>query len=87
MRGGEGGGVFTQAISPDLTCVASISVRFWSKERGTRVKDRAKNGANKREGRGWGRKVKNPPVSRSSLLRNPTETLATQVSYYQAGLI
>ena len=29
---------------PILACVASISVRFKSKERGTRVKDRAKNG-------------------------------------------
>ena len=27
-----------------LACVASVSVRFRSKERGTRVKDRAKNG-------------------------------------------
>ena len=36
--------------------VASVSVRFRSKERGTRVKDRAKNGASKRAGRGWGRK-------------------------------
>ena len=38
----------------DLACVASVSVRFRSKERGTRVKDRAKNGAMKRAGRGWG---------------------------------
>ena len=29
-------------------------MRFRSKERGTRVKDRAKNGAMKRAGRGWG---------------------------------
>ena len=36
--------------------VASVSVRFRSKERGTRVKDRAKNGAGKRAGRWWGRK-------------------------------
>ena len=28
-----------------LACVASVSVRFGSKERRTRVKDRAKNGA------------------------------------------
>ena len=28
-----------------LACVASVSVRFRSKERGTTVKDRAKNGA------------------------------------------
>ena len=42
---------------PNVACVASVSVRFRSKERGTRVKDldRAKNGASKRAGRGWGR--------------------------------
>ena len=39
-----------------LPCVASVSVQFRSKERGTRVKDRAKNGASKRAGRGWERK-------------------------------
>ena len=32
--------------------MASVSVRFRRKERGTRVKDRAKNGTSKREGRG-----------------------------------
>ena len=31
--------------------VASVSVRFRRKQRGTRVKDRTKNGASKREGR------------------------------------
>ena len=36
-----------------IACVASVSVRFRSKERGTRVKDRAKNGVSKRAGRGW----------------------------------
>ena len=36
-----------------LACVASVSVRSMSKERGTRVKDRAKNGGSKRAGRGW----------------------------------
>ena len=39
--------------------VASVSVRFRSKERGTRVKDRAKNGTSKRAERGWGRKEGN----------------------------
>ena len=37
-----------------IACVASVSVRFRSKERGTRVKVRAKNGPSKRAGRGWG---------------------------------
>ena len=35
-----------------VACVVSVSVRFRSKERETRVKDRAKNGASKRAGRG-----------------------------------
>ena len=37
-----------ESASVRLACVASVSVRFRSKERGTRVKDRAKNGASKR---------------------------------------
>ena len=40
-------------VSVNLACVASVSVRFRSKERGTRVKDREKNSASKRAGRGW----------------------------------
>ena len=32
-------------------CVASVSVRFRSKERGMRIKDRARNGVSKRAGR------------------------------------
>ena len=43
----------------ELACVASVSVRFRRKERGTRVKDREKSGASKRAGRGWGRKEGN----------------------------
>ena len=39
-----------------IACVASVSVWFRSKERGTRVKDHTKNGTRKRAGRGWGRK-------------------------------
>ena len=50
-----------------ITCVASVSVRFRSKERGTRVKDRAKNGASKRAGRGGEERKKTslplPPLS------------------------
>ena len=44
-----------------LACVASVSVRSMSKERGTRVNCRAKNGASKRAGRGWGGKEGNLP--------------------------
>ena len=89
-----------------LACVASVSVRFRSKERGTRVKDRAKNGVSKRAGRGWRRKEGNflpsPPSPTFhffalvpffarpkskipflglSLLRNQTETIATQARF------
>ena len=46
-----------------IACIGNVSVRFRSKERGTRVKDRAKNG-----------------VLGLSLLRNQTETLATQAN-------
>ena len=44
--------------SPLSSMSSSLSVRFRSKERGARVKDRAKNGASKRAGREWGRKKK-----------------------------
>ena len=37
-----------------IACVASVSVWFRSKERGTRVNDRAKNGASEKAGRGFG---------------------------------
>ena len=40
-----------------IACVASVSVRFRSKERTTKVKDRSKNGVSKwRGGRGEERK-------------------------------
>ena len=42
--------------------VAIVSVRFKSKERGTRVKDRAKNDTSKRAETGWGRKEGNVPL-------------------------
>ena len=38
-------------IQNALACVARVSVWFRSKERGTRVKERAKNGASERAGR------------------------------------
>ena len=88
-------------------------MRFGSKDRGTRVQDRARNGASKRARRGWGRKEGNrspPPPPPSplhllalvsflarpkpripflglSLLRNQTETLATQASVIQTWLV
>ena len=43
------------SFQPFLACVTSISVRFRSKERGARVKDRE----SKRAGRGWRRKEGN----------------------------
>ena len=39
-----------QSIKASLACVARVSVRFRSKERGRRVKDSAKNGVSKRAG-------------------------------------
>ena len=39
-------------MADGIACVASVSVRFRSKERGTRIKDCAKNGVSKRAGRG-----------------------------------
>ena len=59
-----------------IACVASVSVRFRSKERGTRVKDRAKNGAFLA-----GSKPKVAFLG-LALLRNQTETLATQATFF-----
>ena len=82
----EEGGRETPARRP-LACVASVSVRFGSKERGTRVKHRAKNGVSKRAGRGFhflalvsflARPNPRIPFLGLPLLRNQTETLATQ---------
>ena len=77
-------------VNDYLACVASVSVRFRSKERGTRVKDRAKNGVSKRAGRGYfhflalvsflARPKPRIPFLGLSLLRNQTETLATQAT-------
>ena len=71
-----------------LACVANLSVRFWSKERGTlRVKERAKNPLKmgRVKERGGSRsilraaKAENPvPFLGLSLLRNHKETHATQ---------
>ena len=51
--------LFEGEWGPELARVASVSVRFRRKERGTRVKDREKSGASKRAGRGGGRKEGN----------------------------
>ena len=59
-------------------CVASVSVRFGSKERGTRVKDRAKNGAFF-DSRSISCAVKaENPVPRSFFAPKLNGTLATQ---------
>ena len=59
-----------------LASAASVSVRFRSKERGTRVKDRAKNGS-----RLISHAIKPKiPFHGLFLLRNQTETLATQAT-------
>ena len=54
--------LFNKQIIILIACAASVSVQFWSKERGTRIKDRAKNGASKIAGKGWGRKEGNFPI-------------------------
>ena len=51
-----------------VTRVAKQAFRFRSKERGTRVKDRTKNGTSKRAGRGWGRKEGNKLACEQALL-------------------
>ena len=58
-----------------LASVASVSVRFRRKERGTRVKlvkDREKSGASKRAGRGWGRKEGNACRQTPGFWKPPT---------------
>ena len=55
-----------------IAYVASVSVQFRSKERGTRVKDRAKNGVSKTAGRGWGRKEGNAGIQTSRFWKPPT---------------
>ena len=67
--------------SSGVACVASVSVRFRRKERGTRVKDREKSGASKRALVSFlARSKPKVPFLSISLLRNQTETLATQAS-------
>ena len=61
-------------------------MQFRGKERETRVKDRAKNGARKRARRVamvqfFARPKPKIPFPRSFLLRNQTQTLATSESY------
>ena len=73
-------------IRPKLACVASVSVRFRRKGRGTRVKDREKSGASKRVPlfhflvlvSFLERSKPKVPFLGISLPRNQTETLATQ---------
>ena len=73
-------------IAANVACVASVSAQFRSKERGTRVKDRGKNGASKRALSFFGsyfikiRPKPRIPFLGLSLLRNQTETLATQAT-------
>ena len=52
-----------------IACVAGVSVRFRSKERGMRVKDRANNGASKRAGRG-GKKERKETKSRGFICKS-----------------
>ena len=61
-----------------IASVASVSVLFWSKERGTRVKDRAKNGAFFTLVPFLSPSKPKIPYLCLSLLRNQMETLVTQ---------
>ena len=65
-------------------------MRFRRKERGTRVKDRAKNGVSKRAGWGWGRKEgnqkRNPRTRISALFRKRTYKQSLFSSVVQATL-
>ena len=71
-----------KTVATCIACVASVSVRFRSKERGRRVKDRAKNGASKRALVSLLARPKPIiPFPGLSLLRNQTDTLATQAMH------
>ena len=75
-------------LGSQVACVASVSVRFRSNERGTEVKDHAKNGAKMASPSPLfyflaavsflARSKPRIPFLGLSLLRNQTETLATQ---------
>ena len=60
-----------------VACVASVFFRFRCKELGTRVKDRAKNGASKRAGRGC---EKRKESSRSIFCAAKTENSVSRLS-------
>ena len=83
-------GNFNNILGESLACVASVSVRFRSKTRGARVKDRAKSGASKRAGRGWARKEgnqkRNPRKRISALFRKRTYKQSLVTSVVQATL-
>ena len=69
-------------MSFGLACAASVSFRFRRKERGTRVKDRAKNGPHFLALVSFlARPKPRIPFLGLSLLRNQTETLATQAAF------
>ena len=62
-----------------LACVPSFSMRFRSEERGTRIKDRTKTDASEKSGIPFFARPKPKiPFLGLSLLRNRTDTLATQ---------
>ena len=68
---------------PNVACVASFSARFRSKEQGTKVKDRAKNGASKKAERGfivWLSFHLSRGQNRSFFAPKPMATLATQAT-------
>ena len=69
-----------------LAWVASTSMRFRSKEQGTRVKDRAKNGASKRAERGWVRKEGNACGQTPGFWKLPTWPVMPEYKYWHLML-
>ena len=58
-----------------VACIASVSVQFWSKEQGTRAKDRTKKGR-ERARWGWGRKEGNASRQNLRFWKLPTNGLS-----------
>ena len=58
-----------------VACIANVSVQFWSKEQGTRAKDRTKKGR-ERARWGWGRKEGNACRQNLGFWKLPTNGLS-----------
>ena len=63
-----------------IACQASVSVQFWSKEKGTRVKERVKNGTSK-ERRGGAYFLPSPPSPPSFIFDSRSISRAAKTEY------